>query len=72
MYRLPDGTADSGKVTWMFEALKRFLKEQPQPPTESDVPKADPYLALREVEFLGHGSQNGVNRTDDPSRGPIE
>jgi hypothetical protein len=56
----------------MFAALKRFLKEKPQPPTGSDVPKADPYLALREVDFLGRGSENGVNRTNDPSRGPIE
>jgi hypothetical protein len=56
----------------MFTALKRFLKENPQPPTDSDVPKTDPYLALREIDVLGQGSENGLNRTDDPSRGPIE
>lgn len=56
----------------MFAALKRLLTEKPQPPKESDAPTTDPYLALREVDFLGLGDENGVNRTDDPKRGPIE
>jgi hypothetical protein len=56
----------------MFGALKRFLKEKPESPTESGAPKTDPYLALREIDVLGQGSENGLNRTDDPSRGPIE
>jgi hypothetical protein len=56
----------------MISALKRFLQAKPQLPPDSDVPKADPYLALREIDVLGQGSDNGLNRTDDPSRGPIE
>jgi len=55
----------------MFAALERFLQDKPQPFSESDVPTADLYLALREVDF-GRGSDDGVNRADDPSRGPIE
>jgi hypothetical protein len=56
----------------MFAALRRFLQEKPQLLPDSDVPKADPYLALREIDFLGRGNENGVNRIDDPKRGPIE
>jgi hypothetical protein len=56
----------------MFAALKRFLTEKPPPPLEQNAPTTDPYLALREVDFLGRGNENGVNRTDDPKRGPIE
>ena len=38
----------------------------------SDAPVKDPYEALREVDVFGQKSEDGVNRTDDPSRGPIE
>jgi ABC-type nickel/cobalt efflux system permease component RcnA len=38
----------------------------------SDAPESDDYDALRDVDVLGQKSADGVNRTDDPSRGPIE
>ncbi len=38
----------------------------------SDTPESDGYDALRDVDVLGQKSDDGVNRTDDPSRGPIE
>lgn len=37
----------------------------------SEVPETDAYGALRDVDVFGQKS-DGVNRTDDPSRGPIE
>jgi hypothetical protein len=40
--------------------------------SDSDAPKTDPYAALREIDVFGQKSEDGVNRTDDPSRGPIE
>jgi hypothetical protein len=39
---------------------------------ESDAPETDAYGALRDIDILGQNSEDGVNRTDDPSRGPIE
>jgi hypothetical protein len=39
---------------------------------ESDYPGADAYGAMRDIDVLGQKSDDGVNRTDDPSRGPIE
>jgi hypothetical protein len=30
------------------------------------------YGAMRDIDVLGQKSDDGVNRTDDPSRGPIE
>lgn len=41
-------------------------------PHGTDVPEADPYSALRDIDVFGQGSADGMNRTDDPSRGPIE
>jgi asparagine N-glycosylation enzyme membrane subunit Stt3 len=41
-------------------------------PRYSDVPENDAYSALRDIDVLGQKSDDGVNRTDDPSRGPIE
>lgn len=37
----------------------------------SSAPEDD-YAALRDVDVLGQKSAEGLNRTDDPSRGPIE
>lgn len=34
--------------------------------------QSDAYDALRDIDVLGQKSDDGVNRTDDPSRGPIE
>jgi hypothetical protein len=39
---------------------------------DSNAPETDPYAALRDIDILGQKSDDGVNRTDDPSRGPIE
>jgi hypothetical protein len=39
---------------------------------DSDAPETDRYGALRDIDVLGQKSDDGVNRTDDPSRGPIE
>jgi hypothetical protein len=39
---------------------------------DSDAPETDNYGALRDIDVLGQKSDDGVNRTDDPSRGPIE
>jgi hypothetical protein len=39
---------------------------------DSDAPETDGYDAMRDVDILGQRSEDGVNRTDDPSRGPIE
>jgi hypothetical protein len=41
-------------------------------PSASDAPETDPYAALRDIDVLGQKWADGVNRTDDPSRGPIE
>jgi hypothetical protein len=38
----------------------------------SDIPENDAYEALRDIDVLGQKSADGVNRTDDPSRGLIE
>jgi hypothetical protein len=38
----------------------------------SNAPESDDYDALRDVDVLGQKSDDGVNRTDDPTRGPIE
>jgi len=34
--------------------------------------ESDRYGAMRDVDVLGQKSDDGLNRTDDPSRGPIE
>jgi hypothetical protein len=39
---------------------------------ESEAPGTDPYAALRDIDVLGQKSADGLNRTDDPSLGPIE
>jgi hypothetical protein len=39
---------------------------------DSDVPEIDAYEALRDIDVFGQKSANGVNRTDDSTRGPIE
>jgi len=39
---------------------------------DSDASEADGYDILRGIDILGQKSDDGVNRTDDPSRGPIE
>jgi hypothetical protein len=39
---------------------------------DSDYRESDAYGALRDIDVLGQKSDDGVNRTDDPSRGPIE
>ena len=39
---------------------------------QSDPPASDAYGLLRDIDILGQKSADGVNRTDDPSRGPIE
>jgi hypothetical protein len=41
-------------------------------PSDSDAPKTDPYAALRDIDVFDQKSGDGVNRTDDSSRGPIE
>ena len=38
----------------------------------SEAPETDTYGAPRDVDVFGQKSDGGVNRTDDPSRGPIE
>jgi hypothetical protein len=48
----------------------RELRDSDAP--ETDAPKTDPYAALRDVDVFDQKSADGVNRTDDPSRGPIE
>jgi hypothetical protein len=40
--------------------------------SKSDASTTDPYAALRDIDVFGQKSDDGVNRTDDPSRGPIE
>ena len=37
-----------------------------------DVSQTDRYSVMRDIDVLGQKSDDGVNRTDDPSRGPIE
>jgi hypothetical protein len=38
---------------------------------DSDTPETDGYDAMRDIDVLGQKS-DGVNRADDPTRGPIE
>jgi hypothetical protein len=45
-----------------------LTRQRPAP----DVSETDRYGPLRDVDVLGQKSDDGVNRTDDPSRGPIE
>jgi hypothetical protein len=79
---MDESTADLNRATGVVTTFKRFLRTRfhTQRPTESagvgdvdsNVPKADPYAALRDIDVFGQKSDDGVNRTDDPSRGPIE
>ena len=39
---------------------------------DSDARDSDRYGAMRDIDVLGQKSNDGVNRTEDPSRGPIE
>jgi hypothetical protein len=39
---------------------------------DSNASETDRYGAMRDVDVLGQKSDDGVNRTEDPSGGPIE
>lgn len=39
---------------------------------DSDAPETDGYGVMGDIDILGQKSDDAVNRTDDPSRGPIE
>jgi hypothetical protein len=60
-----------GKPTTPLEDIPRDLPRDDEP-SDSDTPKADPYAALRDIDVFGQKSEDGLNRTNDPSRGPIE
>lgn len=57
-----------------FVDAPQTTRDRPQnsEPRYSDDQESDAYDALRDIDVLGQKSDDGVNRTDDPSRGPIE
>lgn len=79
-------TSDSSFVQGVTDSVDRF-KAEGQLQSNSSVPSADeraddedlttpnPYDPLGDADVLGAksgASRDGVNRTTDPSRGPIE
>jgi hypothetical protein len=54
-----------------LEGTSRDLPRDDEP-SDSDPHKADPYAALRDIDVFNQKSEDGLNRTNDPSRGPIE
>jgi hypothetical protein len=59
-------------VTPSSNDLPRVSESRDSDDPETDAPGTDPYAALRDVDVFDQKSADGVNRTDDPSRGPIE
>jgi hypothetical protein len=55
-----DGAQSSRTLPWAGERQ------------DSDALEEDRYGVMRDIDVLGQKSDDGVNRTDDPSRGPIE